>query len=340
MPMLRPGELKILTALNDRGPMTYSELQKETGLQFNVLSDYLKRLQTLSGLIERDIETRKYRIRIISVESLFFNDVQEFLRSRMEKMLNEGKTNAGVLIADAFGSLILTENYELMKRLDQGTSGSNYRTSFDQISEFIMHSWDSYVLAKFGEDARKTIETYKRFLLGCVKKLSRMENDERKKRAKFKAALVEAKLRMESAFPRVQIPKRMVCIEAERWLKQFENAHDQILQPSDLDDLKNRVLVLMGAAGDLREKEDLAEKDLRELESMLAFLENHKHTQTYEKYLEETGKEPKTVVLITSFGFKGYMKKLNEWFPEEAERRSRKLRKRMLAQASKSGHSD
>jgi len=322
MGALRPGELKILEALNEKGAMTYSELQKKTTLQFNILSDYLKRLQTPLGFIERDVETRKYRIRIISIEALFFNDVQEFLRCRMEKMLNEGKERAGVFVADAFGSLILTENYELMKKLEQGISQPDNRNRYAQISEFIMDCWDSYVLAKFKEDKRQLIETYRRFLLGCVKKLRRMKNDEQNKRAKFKAALAKAKLDMESAFPGVQIPKQMIRIEARRWLKQIEDTFDHILQPSDLDALKNLVLRTMEASGDLRKKEDLSKNELQELESMLAFLENPNHKKTYEKYLEEIRNEPKTVTLITSFGFKGYMKKLREWFPEEAKKRS------------------
>lgn len=58
---LRPGEYRILMVLR-KGLRSFSELKGETMLPGSVLSEYLKRLQEI-GLIERDIRTRKYRIK-------------------------------------------------------------------------------------------------------------------------------------------------------------------------------------------------------------------------------------------------------------------------------------
>lgn len=60
-PSRSPGEWKILSALRG-GDKSFTMLKSETGLPGSVLSDYLKRLQR-DGLIERDFETRRYRIK-------------------------------------------------------------------------------------------------------------------------------------------------------------------------------------------------------------------------------------------------------------------------------------
>jgi DNA-binding IclR family transcriptional regulator len=72
---LRPGEIKILKALRE-GPKSFSELH---GLNTNVLSEYLKSLQ-LSGLIQRDIETRKYLVIDAGIQAVNLEDRIQELR--------------------------------------------------------------------------------------------------------------------------------------------------------------------------------------------------------------------------------------------------------------------
>lgn len=60
-PSRSPGEYKILSVLRS-GDKSFTVLKSETGLPGSVLSDYLKRLQR-DDLIERDFETRMYRIK-------------------------------------------------------------------------------------------------------------------------------------------------------------------------------------------------------------------------------------------------------------------------------------
>ena len=58
---LAPKEATILEALKDRTLNAFGELREQTKVSSPVLADYLKRLQK-KKLIERDIDTRKYRI--------------------------------------------------------------------------------------------------------------------------------------------------------------------------------------------------------------------------------------------------------------------------------------
>jgi len=55
-----PGRLRIIEALESRAS-GYNELWTKTGLRGNLLSKYLKELQK-EGRVERDIESRKYRL--------------------------------------------------------------------------------------------------------------------------------------------------------------------------------------------------------------------------------------------------------------------------------------
>lgn len=62
-----PGEYKILSSLKS-GDKSFTILKSETSLPGSVLSDYLKRLQR-DNLIERNFETRKYRIKYPGIVS-------------------------------------------------------------------------------------------------------------------------------------------------------------------------------------------------------------------------------------------------------------------------------
>ena len=58
---LKPGSMKIINALMDGKPESFTELRKKTGLSAPALSDYLKKL-TKAGYIIKESDTGHYKI--------------------------------------------------------------------------------------------------------------------------------------------------------------------------------------------------------------------------------------------------------------------------------------
>jgi len=85
MKELTDGDYRILQALAQE-EKSFSELLKVVKNP-TYLSERLKRLQKL-GLIERDIDTRRYRLIPLTLEMLILRDWIEFLNERQKEMID------------------------------------------------------------------------------------------------------------------------------------------------------------------------------------------------------------------------------------------------------------
>lgn len=297
---LRPGEKKILKALLE-GPKSYTQLHNETKLQYNILSEYLKRLQKLS-LVTRDIDSRKYEMRKRCLETLFFGEMLDFIEDRYEKSVNFGFERGGVIPATATGWLILTDNIELRDYLNKYlTLKPEICHAFLKINQFIEDSWDTIIFSSFDLTRRKIIEKYRKFLLeylNCYVGFSRKKEN-----------------------------------ELSTLLMKFD---EEILRPHDLESLRQRIKSLRNL-GQLRN--DLSEKEIDKLQEMESYLEKPKNKKIYEAYLKRVEQTPKALVLYPSWGFRGYLEKLKDLFPEEAIKIQEERKKliQMLRTLIKSG---
>lgn len=167
MTALRPGEIKILKSLQ-QGDKSFSDLKEETHLADSILSKYLKGLQKV-GLIARDIDTRKYQIKPISTVALFYKDISDFMRERLEKMITEGMEKAGVIPASVLGWLVLTDRVGLRDNLERALEDPEVHMAFLKIYNVIEGFYDSYVLSLYKGKKKRIIETYGLFLGKCVK---------------------------------------------------------------------------------------------------------------------------------------------------------------------------
>jgi len=72
--------------------LSNKEIGEATGFshQPKLLSDNLKRLQNV-GLITRNIVARRYYLKEMSTEILFFNDLVRLIRSKVDKTVYEKK---------------------------------------------------------------------------------------------------------------------------------------------------------------------------------------------------------------------------------------------------------
>ena len=311
MPSLRPGELKILTHLKE-GEKRFTDLQNETDLSPTILSEYLKVLQK-SGLVSRDVDTRKYRMREISVEILFFSDVLNFVEKRLEKMVKVGMEKSGIFPA-GIGWVALTEDVGDFRESLEARLGEVKNTqAFARITEVIENLWDSYGLLKFNKKEKKTIQTYREYLLKFLKRLYKQEPSKQERRKTYEFLVQVTRAKLSSKYPGISIPERMIYIEATKQFKRLSKAHDVILQPYSLEKLFS-TLKLLKKTGKIRD--DLSEKEIDELKPIYEYLTNSRNKKVYVRYLERANKTPKTIVFYPSWGFKGYPEKIRELFSE------------------------
>lgn len=295
------------------GEKKFGALRSETSLSPRALSNYLKNLQKLR-LVSRDVDSRRYYMKEISVEVLFFNDVLNFMQGRLEKMVASDKKSAGIFPA-GIGWMVLTE--------DLGAFQNNLKTTLERpensralakISAAIEHLWDSSVLSKFNKNEKETIRTYRNFLLKLLKRLYKQPNKSERKNA-YEMVLQVTRIKMASKYPGISIPERMIYAEATKRFRQLSKLHDVILQPYSLKDLFF-TLNFFSKSGQI--KDNLSEGEINELKPIYEYLTDSRRKKVYERYLERANNTPKTIVFYPSHGFKGYPEKLRELLPEMA----------------------
>lgn len=309
MPGLRPGEIKILTCLQD-GEKRFKDLRSETRLNPSILSRYLKTLQKL-GLINRDVETRKYQSTEITVEILFFNEVLTFMQRKLAKMAKVGTEKSGSFPA-GFGWVVLTEDVgEFQNILKTRLRKAQSRRVLDKITEIVEDLWDASVLSRFNKKEKETVQTYRDFLLKFVKRFFEQPS-KKERRGVYKALFERTRARMASMYPGISIPDRMVYLDTAKKFREIYRRHDEILQPYSLEKLFSTMRFLK-EFGQVRK--DLSEQEIDELKSILSYLTDSRNKKIYERYLERIKNTPKTLIFYPSWGFRGYSQKLKELLP-------------------------
>jgi len=309
---LRPGEIKILESLTD-GEKRFSDLHRDTGLQFNILSQYLKRLQGL-GLVERDIETRRYRIKEISLEALFYNDVLDFMRQRLEKIANYGVDRPGVIYRYMW--VVMTESPELRNRIEKEIKHPQNIKFFFRLFQIIEDSWRSSILSRFNQNEREIVSTYKKSLLKYVKRFD-VHSGKDERRQVYEEMVNSIKAEMSSDYPRTPIPEKIIYIKAAKRFRRMIKNYEKIIQPRDLEELY-RILRTYQDSGQY--KKDMTKENLKELKEVWAFLRNPYNKKIYEKYIMKINNPPKTLIFYPSLGFRGYIEKLEALLPQEAKK--------------------
>lgn len=120
----------------------------------------MKNLQKL-GLVERDIESRRYRAKLpVTEQVLFFNEVLEFIKTQFEKSVRSGNKRAGIILGP-FGWFVMTDGTELSKQIENWLKDPKTINAMVSLSESIENIWNSYVLSQLDGKIRKTVEAYK-----------------------------------------------------------------------------------------------------------------------------------------------------------------------------------
>jgi len=311
MPLLRPGEIKILTTLQ-KGPKLFKDLHTETGLSPNALSPYLKNLQK-EGLVERDIQNYKrpyYILKDISIVSLLFNEMIAFMRDHLETTINEdlkkGVSLTRLPEAVALDWIILTNNSDLRKIIsDELKKDLQTQMQLMKISSKIEDFWKAYLLDREKPKQRKIIENYRNYLLEIVKLSFSKEWQSNEKKVYEDYKKIEKK-ELEQSYPGVVIPERMIQINADKRMEQNKRIDNQFWQPDtvihmcETIDRLNRLKLT-------REDSDLTPDENKKFEEMVDFLT--KHRKYYESFVSRIKQYPKTLLIYPSWGFSDYPKK-------------------------------
>jgi hypothetical protein len=318
---LRPGEGKILTALL-KSEKTNGELQKETGLQSNILIDYLRNLQRL-GFVERDIDSRKYRANApISAEVIFFNEVLEFIRTQFAASMKLGNEKAGIIpVLGAFGWVLMNDKPAQNALIEKHLKKPKVLEALSTISSVIDDSWKEYYLSTLDRKDKqiakrlKIIEEYELILLEIAEHLNPLEPIERNKNL-FSETFEDTKKKMQKTYPGIDLPEAMIKIEADRRIKEFSETHSVIMTPTDLSSLYALLETYEKTAYLFGRQKDLTENELETLERKIAYLKNPKIKKLYEDHLNHLRNKPKSLLFYSSWGFKEYPQKLESLIPK------------------------
>lgn len=284
MTRLRPGELKILQALS-RGEKSYTQLNNETGLQFNILSRYLKDLWK-SGLITRDIDTRIYRIVPIGWQTLFLKDLEIFISDHIAKIGSKDLRDAGVDLWSQY--VIMSDSSQFLESLENSLLDNHeINTGLAAAFATIGETWERNCLLSFDEKRQKMISEYKQDLLAALK-------------IRDMHRTVCSKEKYSDLFETIGEP---------RILEELSEAQDTMYQPRDLAGLEWH-LDFLRREGFLRD--DLTEDENETLKEIEGRLHDPKRLSTYEEYLEKVAKQPKALIILPSYGFIGYRRKVEE----------------------------
>jgi DNA-binding HxlR family transcriptional regulator len=171
---LRPGEIKILKALFEK-PLNNKEIGEATGFlhQPNLLIRYLRQLIKI-GLVERDNETRVYRIKDkgYSEETLFLNDIAKLIQSQVDKTICEKNS-----FSFGVGFCTVENNSEFLKQLETAfTEKPENLELLTKMNNLVSDAWHNFVLSSrtFDETARKIIRQAEQMTV----ELRKITNDE------------------------------------------------------------------------------------------------------------------------------------------------------------------
>ena len=300
MIFLKPGEHKILKALEE-GEKRFKDLNKSCIVNPNILSAYLKNLQK-QGLITRDIDTRNFRLIVRGWETLYLADIRDLVEEYGSK--KPYMTLWGL-------DVIVSEDKEVIKLMDETlTSGtpfaSNVRLSFSKINKFLFHIWKERLLTFFSENEQKIITSYQHTIEEAAWSITPL-----KEKVRQESTRSRAKEKLKRQYPGVEIPKKMIQLEAEKITKKLEalNKRTLLLEIGNIETLKKR----------LQNTHHLTMEDQTKLTPLKQYLEDPKNTSIYNRYMKKLKECPKTLLIFSSTGFSDYLNKYWQFFTDEKE---------------------
>ena len=300
MVFLKPGERKILKALEE-GEKRFKDLNKSCIVNPNILSAYLKNLQK-QGLITRDIDTRNFRLIVHGWEALYLADIRDLVEEYGSKKAH--MTLWGL-------DVIVSEETDVIKLMDKTlTSGAPYaskvRLLFLKINKFLFHIWKEHILTFFSEKEQKIITRYQHAIEEAAWSITPLEEKVRQESTRSRA---EEKLKRQ--YPGVEIPKKMIQLEAEKITKKLEalNKRTLLREIDNVETLKNR----------LQNTHHLTMEDQAKLTPLKQYLEDPKNTSIYNRYMKKLKECPKTLLIFSSTGFSDYLPKYWQFFTDKEE---------------------
>lgn len=320
---LRPGEKKILDVLTN-GSRSFSKLKSETGLAPRHLSSYVKSLQKQS-LIERDLDTREYKILEKSLDTLFLGDIIAVLQDALARHIKDKGRDTLDLDLWSKESLVFSTKPDFEKIINVSQE--------DDLKDSIFEKWEDYILGTRFRDSpeeQAIIRKYKQYMLIVARKLNHSEADEKQLRDSCEFM---AKMKYATKYPNVKIPKEIIETEAEEEYKKVLKAENMILQPYSIDDLENMMEILSQVK--LKRDSTYTEKELKEMEPILDYLDDPKNRNLYKKFKDRFDEMPKTLMVSPLLGFSGYLEQLRRINPEKAkavEKQMREQQERALKQ--------
>jgi hypothetical protein len=295
----KPGERKILQALAI-GDKPFKDLRDECVRNPNILSSYLKNLQK-HGLIIRDIDTRKFKLIGRGWETLYLADIRDLIEEYGLKKMSM-KLLWGL-------DVIVSEDTDILKVIDKTLGEPRARTvrlSFSRINQFLFHTWKKRTLDLLSPKEKKTIGQYEDALEEAIGLTISPEDRSSKESSRV---LAEQKLRRR--YPGVEIPEKIIQLEAARITKKSEERARRAMT-LELGTAENTRKHLLSAI-------PLTDEDQGRLKTLTEYLEEPKNIEVHKKYLSKLRECPKTLIVFSSTGFRGYLEKAWKFFPKEEE---------------------
>jgi predicted transcriptional regulator len=301
---LKPGERKILQALTT-GNKLFKDLREQCVKNPNILSSYLKNLQK-TGLILRDIDTRKFKLTGNGWETLYIANICDLITEYGFR-----KTNIKLLGLD----IIVSEKPILLESMSNVLAEEDARNvfaAFSKINQFLLQVWRKQVLSFFSKAERQIIEEYEQAfhdaILVAVKPAANISKESSK-------PLAEKRLKLR--YPNIEIPATILEIEAETVFKEM---------------MENETRAIMLEIGNpktfLERLKDFSSTDENQarLKPLIDCLADARKVKIHNRYMKSLRACPKTIIIFSSLAFGDYLKKRWQLFPDEEQ----KFRKRHL----------
>jgi hypothetical protein len=294
----KPGERKILQSLTT-GDKPFKDLREQCVKNPNILSFYLKNLQKY-GFIIRDIDTRKFKLIGRGWETLYLADIRDVITEFGFRKANTKLLGLDVIVSESTGVL------EFADDMLGEANARNVLSTFAKINKFIFYAWRNRLLSLFGEKERETIVKYEDTFEEAVWFV--IPPGERVDEASFR---IRAEERLVRRYPGVEIHEKMIQLEASRIAKKTEEREKKMLamEIGTVEGLRNRLL----------EATHLTEEEQAKLNPLLEYLQDSENIEVHARFLKKLKECPKTLMVFSSTGFSGYLRKQWQFFPKEEQ---------------------
>ncbi len=314
---MKPGEKRILKALKD-GPLRDGDIGEKAELANSTHRfGYLKKLRK-SGLIIRDMDSRKYRLVTRGQYMLRLWDILQFVQERFNRVSSqvivsrassEDLDGAGIGLWQS--QFFISEDAEMTKIIKKfifSKEGLETRLAMNAVVNLADSIWRKHSLEVIGANERGVVQAYMDSLRDAVWLLHGPSEDEWRKTGDRLRIEVEKEFRVH--YPDINTIEEFFDMETEKRLQ--ANKERRMNMPADVGELKFLKESLCARG-------EIPQAVATKLDSLFDFLDDPENFGIYDKYIEKLRACPKTVWLSPSIGFRGYLEKYWEMFPDKRE---------------------